>query len=440
MRIASTRQAVLLCAFLGCLPRLSFGLPTFDDTTSINAITPLHKDERSVWYDISSGVVQNTQRDHDWPFTSDDDDDIAIAARGWFPKPEVPEVPHAPPIVPEHPFPGPAPRPGPAGSGTGTGASEPARPPPPGADPPSEEQLPPRQNPEPESQDKWTPIPSTAAPGISAKLGGPPRPMDDYQRDGRNQMAMYQNTIKQNTPDTAVVEDKAQLANHGPQKAFLDVTRNENYYITGQQLGLADPYIKLLMANFRPSELGFSFEIKDPKREAYQLRAVWSADANVKNFINRGTYDPLGNFIMYQDAFRTNERAPADERVPLGEMGLQLYQQALSTTQRTTGNLKAAFLMNIQNKGFWAITIQNYNDLRTPLDKVLTFKSGTPQFERYMGSDNLKSKFYAFANHHWAIGNKIPDQIIVVPKQAMKTDATIGQSPQLIAVVIFRDA
>lgn len=56
-------------------------------------------------------------------------------------------------------------------------------------------------------------------------------------------------------------------------------------------------------------------------------------------------------------------------------------------------------------------------------DQVVTFQKGTPQFNRLMGSPNLSSKFFAFTNHHNAIGNKLPIKIVLMPKQVPVQDA-----------------
>lgn len=88
--------------------------------------------------------------------------------------------------------------------------------------------------------------------------------------------------------------------------------------------------------------------------------------------------------------------------------------------------------MDIQNKEFWDIIRKSYNEKRQKFDQVLTFESGSSQFDRIMGSPNFGSKFLGFGHHHNAIGDKIPDKVIVIPKDVA------GAERKLTVAVVFR--
>lgn len=145
--------------------------------------------------------------------------------------------------------------------------------------------------------------------------------------------------------------------------------------------------------------------------------------------INRGVYDEQGEFIMYQEGFKDLQK-DIPNAIPLNELGMQNF---LKTAGSNAKNLKAAFLTDVRNQELWAIVKNNYNDKEKSFDNVLTFERGSAQFNRIMGSPNFRSKMYGYGNHHNAIGGKVPNKVIVVPKQAQADDP----DAELILAVVF---
>lgn len=247
--------------------------------------------------------------------------------------------------------------------------------------------------------------------------------MADYERSGRSQVDDYEQIVKSGRPDTRVVQTEADLAKYSPHEAFLDFRENAGYRVRNDKYSYS--YYKSLR-NFDSSELGFDFE---QAKDIMQV-TVTEKGGDSGAVIAQGSYDPEGRFMVYQMAFKDENNKVADH-VPLNEISMQNF---IAVAGDQTKNLKAAFITDIQNKGFFAITRQNYNDLKQPFDKVLTFERGTPQFYRYMGSDNIRSTIFSFGNHHHAIGNKIIDKIIVIPKQVQ------GSDDELAVAIVFGDA
>lgn len=285
----------------------------------------------------------------------------------------------------------------------------------------------PHPNP-PAPQPNRQPIPNTENPGPGAGLGAEPKTMDIYATSGKNQVNNFLSVTKApkgSKPDTQLVATEAELAKHGPNGAFLDIRKSDKYKIEDMTLHFSD--LKTLK-NFKWSELGF--DIKDA---GFVSKMVVTNKAPGSPTIIQGTYAKNGQFIVYQDAFKAADTTPGT-KVPLNEMGLQNFIAASKDAPGGATNFKAAFLTNIQNKEFWAITRQNYNDKNQPFNQVLIFPRGTPEFDRYMGSPNFNSKFFSFANHHEAIGNKVPDKVIVIPKQAENS------GNELTVAVVFKDA
>lgn len=263
--------------------------------------------------------------------------------------------------------------------------------------------------------------------------------MNTYETKGKQQESAYEAAIKSGNDDTPIVGTEAELSGHEPNKAFLDITKNDQYKVSDEIVTLSDIGLKELK-NFRAGELGFDIQSSKRLQQTVVKNVPGDPAANPASgdTINRGTYDTSGNFIVYQDAFKEANTVTGAKKTPLNEMGAQNFIRAAGDNAK---NLKAAFLTDVQNKEFWGITRQNYNDMKQPFSQVLTFKSGTPQFDRYMGSPNFGSKWLSFINHHNAIGNAVPDKIVVIPKDyelpGSKPPVTVGT---LTAAVVFKDA
>lgn len=164
-------------------------------------------------------------------------------------------------------------------------------------------------------------------------------------------------------------------------EAFWDIRQMPEYLIDPQSSALAGEQDLKVLRNFVSPELGFSFK-KD--QGAAPVHRITVYNEATKQPINAGTYDTDGKFIVFAAAFKENQAGiPPAKRIPLNEMGMQNF---LTAAGEKAKNLKAAFLFDVQNKEFWAITKQNYDDMKQSFDKVLTFERGSPQFDRYMGS------------------------------------------------------
>jgi hypothetical protein len=259
--------------------------------------------------------------------------------------------------------------------------------------------------------------------------------MQTYSSRGERALTSYEAAIKANKPDAITVTSKEGLKSHGKNEAFLDMQKLTGSYIVDVKPDTwfrGDSAHKTLL-NFKSSDIGFEIN-KSLNFKKIIVRNFGSHEA-----INTASFDPDGRFVVWEAAFKqANDVADA---IPLNELGMQSFIKAVGAK---TKNLKVAFLANIQNKEFWAITRQNYNDKKAGFDRVLTFERGTEQFKRYMGSPNLGSKFYAFANHHRAISNRVPSKIVIMPKQ-VKVEGVIveeGEPPervgQLCAALIFQ--
>ena len=137
--------------------------------------------------------------------------------------------------------------------------------------------------------------------------------------------------------------------------------------------------------------------------------------------INSGGYDPKGQFIIANIAFKANDKVAKSNpaKVPNNEMTWQAFASAAKTK---TPNLKVIFLRDIQNVGMWAIAQTNYQEASIGLDQVAVWDQSTPQkkvwFDRFMGSDNANGKLLALTNHHGGEGNKQVAKIITITKQA----------------------
>lgn len=402
MRLLSVKNALLVTAFLGSLPQLSLGVPIARtaETTDLQVVP--RGDSFSLVPVEQLDETNIIPRDEDEFSLKQTEDANYIDIRAF--RPPRPDPPPPPPA--------PRPRPNPGAPGA------------PRPRPPPRPVTPPRPDP-PSPKPDWEPIPDDVNPGQGSGTGDDAKAMDTYEAGGQKQMNDYENIIKSGQDDTPIVDTVDDLAKYGKNKAFLDIRKNDQYQVVDTDVMVSDSLKEL--KNFQSGELGF-----DIKNTGFLRQTVVNkADGGAGQMINRGTYDKGGQFIVYQDAFKEANTITGPKKTPLNEMGTQNF---IAAAGDNTGKFKAAFLTDIQNKEFWAITRQNYNDMKQPFDQVLTFKSGTPQFDRYMGSPNFGSKFFSFGNHHNAMGDGIPDKVIVIPKDVENS------GNKLTVGVVFKDA
>jgi hypothetical protein len=236
--------------------------------------------------------------------------------------------------------------------------------------------------------------------------------MSDYEQAGAKQIKNYNEAVASDTEDTPILESKEEVAKHPLNTAFLDYRKNTGYRATTD----ASKKLSSLQSVWAYSEEELGFNIRDTDKVT-QI-TVRKSDANEDQLVTEGSYDPEGKIIVYQNAFK-EQNVQVTDPIPLNEIAMQNFIRVAGDNTR---NLKAAFITDIQNKGFFDITRKNYNDKHENFKTVLTFKAGTAEFNRYIGSDNVKSKMFSFINHHNAIGNKKIEKIVVAPMQADKAD------------------
>ncbi|KAG6099711.1 hypothetical protein E4U30_006153 [Claviceps sp. LM220 group G6] len=402
MRFHPTQNGLLLAALLASCGQLVHGapiVPTADIDPWQGSTSASHR---------LAGVLEPRRREVDEAIPELDGSTLReVFARSFPPRlPGKPPVPPPPPPVPRpRPVPAPMPRPRPAP------APRPVTPPRP---------LPPA--PKPEAK----PIPHNENPGQGTGTGAEPKSMQHYEQEGTKQLHMYETKAKSHEPDTVIVATEAEVAHHPKNGAFLDINKNDELRLEKQDVRLDDgPSLKVLK-EFNSQELGFSMKDVGNLKQV----AVYPSKSHAQ-FINRGTYDPNGRIILYQDAFKDLNVGQGAKKIPLNEMGMQNFK---SVAGEKTKNLKAVFLMDVQNKEFWAITRESYNARKQPFKEILTFPRGSPEFNRFMGSPNFSSKFYSFANHHNAIGNKVPDKVIVMTREHPNSGG------KLTVAVTFKDA
>lgn len=254
--------------------------------------------------------------------------------------------------------------------------------------------------------------------------------MQTYQTLGQKQVALYDAAIKANKPDAITVASVAALKGHGANEAFVDMSKLPDSYVVQpkKNIDFRNDVTLKKMLNFEASDIGYQID------KQVQLKSVSVSNKATREVINTAYFHPNGEFIVWEHAFKqANNVANA---IPLNELGMQSFIQAVGAAN--TKNLKVAFLANIQNKEFWAITRQTYNEQKKPFDQMLSFNRGTAEFTRFMGSPNLASKFFGFANHHRAINNRVPTKIVIMPKQ-VETKGTDPKVPigQLWAALVF---
>ncbi|CAG8977876.1 hypothetical protein HYALB_00001753 [Hymenoscyphus albidus] len=243
-----------------------------------------------------------------------------------------------------------------------------------------------------------------APPVHSSGLGEPAKAMEFYAEKGRKQLNIYERIVRSNRKDTKTVLTKEDLVKYNKGSAFLDVTKNAEYLVWDSENWI-DESFAYLPKLYKSDEIGFDLN----RVPILTTTSVYTADK--MGLVCETTFADNGLFIIYQHAYKENDDVG---EIPINEIQMQTFFDASKGNSRS---FRVAFLENIQNKEFWAITRENYNDMRQPYTKVLTFERGTPQFDRYIGSPNIWSKFWGFGNHHNALGKPILMRIIVTPAQ-----------------------
>lgn len=248
-------------------------------------------------------------------------------------------------------------------------------------------------------------------------------PMDQYQSDGTKALNDYIKAITSNKAETKIAETQADADKLAKNTGWLDWTKNPGYKPDYSEVDLLNAYPGLKLFD---RELT-GFDIPNTARQVITQDKAYDAflkkagdDSSKKGddqegpaYCNRGTYDPDGRFIVFQDAFKANNDF-VENHVPLNEIGMQ---NILHVAGDKAKNLQGAFLTDIQNEGFWAIVRQNYRDMGKTFADRVTFAAGSKQFQRLMGSPNFKSKLLGMSNHHNALGNKVPISVTTAPKQ-----------------------
>jgi hypothetical protein len=240
---------------------------------------------------------------------------------------------------------------------------------------------------------------------------------------GKAQLASYLSILARGGPDSEIFKTDSEVAKaiSGGHKAFLDVKSQQEYvYSSNPGKGSVVGDLENLKM-FRTEDFGFPLtpnylvtEIRISRnRERSKPGASTNTNQDTPGNIIKMTVDPGGRFFVIQDSYKKDNTGKGT--VPLNEMIMQGF---LNVAGSKSKNFKVMFITNIQNRLFWEITRKNYDATGHPFSHVVTFAKDTPEFNRYMGSDNINSNFFGFGNHHNALGNKRPVEIIIVPKQA----------------------
>ncbi|SMR51210.1 unnamed protein product [Zymoseptoria tritici ST99CH_1E4] len=401
MKLNIGSNALLFASLVSCIPRSTLGFPL---TQAIDSLGP------QSGHDIFNPRLGGTYGN-----------DILCRRSTGFPKGFIPEAPRLP-VPPPRAFPG-----GTAGLTSGPAFSS-ERPKALGpGDPPPRTVTPPREDP-PAPKSDWKAIPEDLDPGTGKKGLDEVRSVEEYETDGHAAIAEYAEIAAGPGPDTLI---GTAIPGH---TAFPNFRSLEHYRVDEDDwefdYKLQNGAYRDLLKIFNSNELGFN--LKDNKAN---VKMISIANKKGGAPINRGIYDTEGRFIMYQEADKRAQ--PKDGyQLPVWEMGMQSF---IESAPGKTQNLKVVFLMDIQNTEFYKIVRANYNEAKQPFDQILTFNSGTPAFNRIMGSPNFRSKFLAYGYHHNAIGNKVPDKVVVAPKQAQKLAEGV-YGTQLYAAVIFKEA
>lgn len=271
---------------------------------------------------------------------------------------------------------------------------------------------------------------------------GTVEPIEVYQRKGKDRIDAYEAAILSNRPETRVVDDASQV-NVEAKDSFWNIFKNDKYFLFEEDAAkkaTSFPELKPFTAagiGFDPRTMGTMKQITIKPRPQENPAKGGPGPANIPgntnpanaysptDVISRGGYDYDGRYIVAQDGFKGNDLTPpGQQRIPVNEISWQAFASAANGRRRggpsLTGNLKVIFLMDIQNKGFWRITEQNYKEAGKELKEVVEWTRGdaaaTARFERFIGSDNINGKIIALRNHHNAIGNKRVAKVITAPR------------------------
>jgi hypothetical protein len=259
--------------------------------------------------------------------------------------------------------------------------------------------------------------------------------LSSYQTKGNQRYTAFEDAKLRGTDDTPILADRNEA--HIP-ASFPDLFEVKDHYFVdskpGKTLDDYDPEIFL----FTKEELGVDLPATHTEVKVFSVRdgktVGQSDDPNREFYILRGGYTEDGQIIFAKDAFKDNDVTPTgDGKIPINEISWQTYA---SVAKDNTKNLKAIMLMDIQNKGFWAITAANYGERGIPLTQKAVWRRGdadnTKWFERLLGSDNINSKIFAFTNHHNALGNPNIDSIVTIPKMVP------GSGFRMIAALVLK--
>ncbi|KAI1773875.1 hypothetical protein F4818DRAFT_442633 [Hypoxylon cercidicola] len=289
----------------------------------------------------------------------------------------------------------------------------------------------PKPKPQPVPQPKPAPVPSHPAPGAAPGIENLPdvpllgsghgigdvKPIADYEVKGKERLMAYENAVKQNREETKIVDDEAQVRNG---ESFFNIFKKVKYYeVTPDMFKRKEDFKEFSL--FQKKDLGFDYS------EFGLLRQITIKDETFtgpnKPIINMGTYSTEGRFIISEERYKAHDKTPpnSNQKTPMNEVTWQAFasianDKGVSKTQ----NLKVIFMKDIQNKGFWSITGQNYKEAGIDTNKMVVWKPGdaaeTARFHRFLGSDNINGMLLFLANHHRSAGNKKVAKVITIPK------------------------
>jgi hypothetical protein len=258
-----------------------------------------------------------------------------------------------------------------------------------------------------------------------------------YESKGNQRYTAYENAKLKGTEDTPILADRN--AAHMPQ-SFPDLLKLDDHYHLESWPGTDLDYYKPELDLFTSEDFGgvgfpdHHTEVKVFSVENGEVIGK-SDDPSSEYYVLRGGYSEDGQFIFAKDAFKANDKAPANDpgRLPINELSYQAYA---SVAKENTKNLKAIILMDIQNKGFWAITNANYEERGIPITEKATWRRGdaanTKWFERFLGSDTINGKLLSTMNHHNALGDPIVDSIVTIPKNVQ------GKGQRMFGALVFK--
>jgi hypothetical protein len=233
---------------------------------------------------------------------------------------------------------------------------------------------------------------------------------------GRRQWEAYNAAIKAHTRDTKIVSDKSKLPAEagGSRSAFLDVQSVKGYQIKTKKISNPTQGNLKSISLFRKAET--SVDIKNTEA-AQEIQIVPSADTSKS--IVKMTIDAAGRYFVMQDSFKATDQTGSG--IPLNEMVMQNF---LHVAGKNSKDFAVMFIVNIQNQEFWNVVRASYDEIGKPFDRVEEFtpENNKVAFDRFMGTPNINSKLFGFANHYDALGKKKPLSIVVIPQQYKHAD------------------